>query len=42
MEYLQDNGEWQLLGAKAQRNEIFYECCPDEPYIDITATIFLR
>jgi hypothetical protein len=37
----QDNGEWQLLTASAERNVVVYDCCP-EPYIDITATIFLR
>ncbi|XP_023344309.1 acetylcholine receptor subunit alpha-type acr-16 [Eurytemora carolleeae] len=37
----QDNGEWQLLSASAQRNVVVYECCP-APYIDITATITLR
>ena len=38
---VQDNGEWQLLTASAERNVVVYDCCP-EPYIDITATIFLR
>lgn len=30
-----------LLGVPGQRNEIFYNCCP-EPYIDITFVILIR
>merc|ERR1719370_2849823 len=35
------NGEWDLLGVPATRNEVIYECCP-EPYLDITFIIKLR
>ena len=35
------NKEWALMGAPAERNEVFYECCP-EPYIDITYLIKLK
>ncbi|CAO1386146.1 unnamed protein product [Diamesa hyperborea] len=35
------NGEWDLLGVPGQRNEIYYNCCP-EPYIDITFAILIR
>jgi len=35
------NGEWELLGVPAVRNEVIYDCCP-EPYLDITFTIKMR
>merc|ERR1719331_997991 len=35
------NGEWELIGLPAKRNEVVYECCP-EPYLDITFTINIR
>jgi len=35
------NGEWELLGVPAIRNEVVYDCCP-EPYLDITFTIKIR
>ncbi|XP_059080783.1 neuronal acetylcholine receptor subunit alpha-7-like isoform X10 [Tigriopus californicus] len=35
------NGEWSLLGVPGQRNEVFYDCCP-EPYLDVTFTIKIR
>jgi len=35
------NGEWDLLGVPAKRNEVVYECCP-EPYLDITFVIQIR
>jgi len=35
------NGEWDLLGVPATRNEVIYECCP-EPYLDITFIIKIR
>jgi len=35
------NGEWDLLGVPATRNEVIYECCP-EPYLDITFVIKIR
>jgi nicotinic acetylcholine receptor len=35
------NGEWDLLGVPAKRNEVIYECCP-EPYLDITFIIKIR
>ncbi|XP_059080777.1 neuronal acetylcholine receptor subunit alpha-7-like isoform X5 [Tigriopus californicus] len=36
-----ENGEWHLLGVPGQRNEVFYDCCP-EPYLDVTFTIKIR
>ena len=35
------NGEWDLIGIPAQRNEIVYVCCP-EPYPDVTYTVHIR
>ncbi|ELU10286.1 hypothetical protein CAPTEDRAFT_201263 [Capitella teleta] len=36
-----DNGEWQLIHAKAVRNVKFYSCCP-EPFPDVTFWFHLR
>jgi len=36
-----ENGEWDLIGVPATRNEVIYECCP-EPYLDITFVIKIR
>ncbi|XP_013406821.1 neuronal acetylcholine receptor subunit alpha-7 isoform X1 [Lingula anatina] len=36
------NGEWDLLGVTAKRNEIYYDCCPDTPYVDVTYTINIK
>ncbi|RUS81596.1 hypothetical protein EGW08_010648, partial [Elysia chlorotica] len=35
------NGEWQLMSVKAQRNVVYYPCCP-EPFPDVIFTIHLR
>lgn len=35
------NGEWDLLSADANRNEVFYGCCP-EPYPDLTFEIRIK
>uniref|UniRef100_A0A914CCU9 Uncharacterized protein n=1 Tax=Acrobeloides nanus TaxID=290746 RepID=A0A914CCU9_9BILA len=36
------NGEWDLLNVQSIRNVIYYDCCPDEPYHDVTLTISVR
>ena len=35
------NAEWNLVSMPAERNEIFYICCP-HPYPDITYSIIIR
>uniref|UniRef100_A0A667XCL9 Neuronal acetylcholine receptor subunit alpha-7 n=1 Tax=Myripristis murdjan TaxID=586833 RepID=A0A667XCL9_9TELE len=35
------NGEWDLVGVPAKRNELYYECCK-EPYPDVTFTVTMR
>lgn len=35
------SGEWELLGIKVLRNEVFYPCC-SEPYPDVTFYIVMR
>jgi len=35
------NGEWDLKGVPAVRNEVIYDCCP-EPYLDITFVVKIR
>jgi len=37
-----DNGEWHLMEVPAERNEQYYDCCPDVPYLDITFQIKIR
>uniref|UniRef100_A0A914WRM2 Uncharacterized protein n=1 Tax=Plectus sambesii TaxID=2011161 RepID=A0A914WRM2_9BILA len=39
-EYL-PNGEWLLMSSPVDRNEKFYECCP-EPYVDVKFYLHLR
>ena len=36
-----ENGEWDLINAKAVRNVVYYACCP-EPFPDVTFTLHLR
>ncbi|XP_076439162.1 uncharacterized protein LOC143278035 [Babylonia areolata] len=38
---LVDNGEWELVGVKVERNVVFYNCC-DEPFPDVTFFVHLR
>lgn len=35
------SGEWDLIAIPAERNEIYYPCCP-EHYPDITYTVIIR
>ncbi|XP_063076176.1 neuronal acetylcholine receptor subunit alpha-7 isoform X2 [Engraulis encrasicolus] len=35
------NGEWDLVGVPAKRNERIYDCCA-EPYPDVTFTVTMR
>ncbi|KAK8783525.1 hypothetical protein V5799_010110 [Amblyomma americanum] len=36
------NGEWELLEARMVRNEVFYPCCPEQPFPDITVSLRIR
>ncbi|XP_067931423.1 neuronal acetylcholine receptor subunit alpha-7-like isoform X3 [Watersipora subatra] len=36
------SGEWDLLGVPVERNVVLYDCCPDNPYIDLTYSINVR
>lgn len=36
------NGEWELLEARMVRNEVFYPCCPEQPFPDITVVLVIR
>ncbi|ESO00768.1 hypothetical protein HELRODRAFT_192409 [Helobdella robusta] len=40
-ELFQENGEWDLIDAPANRTVLWYSCCPD-PYIDITYYLHIR
>ncbi|XP_070543629.1 neuronal acetylcholine receptor subunit alpha-7-like isoform X2 [Ptychodera flava] len=36
------NGEWKLLGMPVVREDIYYPCCPDDPYNILTFSINIR
>ncbi|XP_033725858.1 neuronal acetylcholine receptor subunit alpha-10-like [Pecten maximus] len=36
-----DNGEWELVENKVERNQVYYNCC-SEPFPDVTFYIYLR
>ena len=36
-----ENGEWELLSIKIERNVVFYACCK-EPFPDVTFIIHIR
>ena len=36
------NGEWEIYKTEAQRNEFFYECCPNERFANVAFVIYLR
>lgn len=36
------SGEWHLINIMVKRNVIYYPCCPEEPYPDVTFYIFIR
>ncbi|CAM1294855.1 CHRNA9 (predicted) [Pycnogonum litorale] len=36
------NGEWDLIDMIAERNVVYYSCCPKDPYVDVTIHIVLR
>ncbi|KAG7483154.1 neuronal acetylcholine receptor subunit alpha-7 [Solea senegalensis] len=38
--YIQ-NSEWELVEVTGQRNEVHYACC-EEPYVDVTFTVWMR
>ncbi len=42
LEIYQENGEWDILDITVSREDTYYDCCPDEPYPDVTYTIHLR
>ena len=37
--YFQENGEWNIYKVKMTRSEQYYQCCPDDPFVEITVTI---
>ena len=36
------HGEWTLLSATGIRNEVYYSCCPDVYYPDVTFSISIK
>ncbi|XP_071946484.1 neuronal acetylcholine receptor subunit beta-2-like [Antedon mediterranea] len=36
------NGEWQIMEAPVERNNLSYLCCPNEFYIDITVKFIIH
>ena len=39
--YVQSN-EWSLLSHPAERHDVVYPCCPNEPYPDLTFYIVIE
>jgi len=37
-----ESGEWKLRSIQVVRNVVYYPCCPDEPYPDLTFYILIR
>jgi nicotinic acetylcholine receptor len=37
-----ESGEWHLRAVTAVRHVVYYPCCPNEPYPDITFQILIR
>ena len=35
------NGEWEIMGTEAKRNEFFYECCPNERFSNVAFSVCL-
>lgn len=36
------SGEWDLIAFPVKRNVVYYDCCPDNPYIDLTFSMKIR
>ena len=36
------SGEWDLIRVEVVRNVVYYPCCPEEPFPDVTFRIFMR
>ncbi|KAJ8311654.1 hypothetical protein KUTeg_011009 [Tegillarca granosa] len=36
-----DNGEWELISVRVERNNVWYNCC-EEPFPDVTFYMYLR
>lgn len=36
------NGEWVLMSVPAERHVLYYECCGEEPYIDVTFSVNIQ
>lgn len=40
-EYMKNN-EWAVASSSATKNVLLYECCPGEPFVDITFDLVIR
>jgi hypothetical protein len=40
-DYVESN-EWRLLLYPARRHDVYYPCCPDQPYPDVTFYITIQ
>ncbi|EDO42039.1 predicted protein [Nematostella vectensis] len=38
----QKNGEWDFIGFPCKRSILYYPCCPDSPFTDVTCTLIIR
>lgn len=37
-----ENGEWEVLKVLIERKEVFYKCCPNQPYPEISFIIHMK
>ena len=38
----EQNGEWEIISTEAQRQEFFFDCCPEERFANIRFTLLLK
>ena len=38
----QESNVWDILDVKAKRNVEVYDCCPDEPFVDLNFSLIIR
>ena len=36
------NPDYELVGQSAEKNTVYFPCCPGEPYPDVTVTLTWR
>ena len=42
LEMYQENGEWDVMDISVERQDLVYDCCPDDVYPQVTYTITMK